>query len=209
MSVVREGTVYFQSLEDELKPLLPFIKGVVLNAGCGHRNIDDILKKAGGTEIINYDIESSILGAIIGSLVKTPFEDNSFDTIFTNAVLEHVPDIHTVMAEFKRILKPEGILVAAIPFLQPFHPCPTDFRRYTKDGLEELALLHGFKVEAIYPVHNIAQTIGWILLEWARVHKGWRMPVVAPLCYLMTRFNTKTDFKMLRAANTLQLVCRK
>lgn len=41
--------------------------------------------------------------------------DNSFDVITMWHVLEHVPDIEKQITELKRILKPDGIIVIAVP----------------------------------------------------------------------------------------------
>lgn len=37
-----------------------------------------------------------------------PFENDTFDLIFTNAVFEHIPDIDTALKEMKRVLKVGG-----------------------------------------------------------------------------------------------------
>ena len=58
-----------------------------------------------------------------------PFEDDYFDAIICNAVLEHVADPQAVMAEFARVCRPGGFLYLAVPFMQPEHPDPTDFQR--------------------------------------------------------------------------------
>ena len=44
-----------------------------------------------------------------------PFEDNSFDVVFSVAVLEHVQNLDKTMNESIRVLKPGGILWATIP----------------------------------------------------------------------------------------------
>ena len=79
--LVRMGPVHFQPLARELKQVCQYIRGKVLNAGCGNRDLGDILRSFGAGEIINYDIESSIPGAIRGSLTATPFALGEFDTI--------------------------------------------------------------------------------------------------------------------------------
>jgi hypothetical protein len=50
--------------------------------------------------------------------------------------------------------------------MQPEHLDPTDFQRYTIDGLKLLAERHGFEVREAGGVHNVYVTLGWILREW-------------------------------------------
>lgn len=44
-----------------------------------------------------------------------PFEDNSFDVIMCNHVLEHVPDDKKAMSEFFRVMKPGGWGIFEVP----------------------------------------------------------------------------------------------
>ena len=44
-----------------------------------------------------------------------PFEDNRFDVIFCNHVLEHVEDDHQCMKELYRVLKPGGFAILQVP----------------------------------------------------------------------------------------------
>lgn len=49
-----------------------------------------------------------------GSILAAPFEDNSFDLVFSHGVLHHVPDILGAQREISRILKPDGLLVVML-----------------------------------------------------------------------------------------------
>jgi SAM-dependent methyltransferase len=207
--MARVGPVHFQPLQWELDQVKQYFTGRVLNAGCGNRDLTEIMKSYGTTEVVNYDIESTIPGAIIGSLVETPFENNSFDCIICNAVLEHVPAIDKVMGELSRVLKPGGFFVASVPYLQPYHLNPTDFRRYTRDGLIELGEIHGLKTKDVLPVHTIAQTLGWIAWEYAKERGGFRPYVIYPIVWLATRLFHRTDMKLRNNANTLQAIYTK
>lgn len=60
------------------------------------------------------DLESP-LAAYHFDLHHIPFEDNSFDTIFCNHVLEHVDDADRCMRELHRVLKPGGWGVLQVP----------------------------------------------------------------------------------------------
>lgn len=43
-----------------------------------------------------------------GDAEKLPFENGTFDTVYSNGVLHHVPSIETAFAEAARVLKPGG-----------------------------------------------------------------------------------------------------
>jgi len=49
---------------------------------------------------------------------RLPFENDSFDAVWSVTVLEHVPDPETALEEMRRVLKPGGLL-----FLKPAWHC--------------------------------------------------------------------------------------
>lgn len=57
----------------------------------------------------------SPLADVKADICNLPFNDNSFDVIFCNHVLEHIPDDSKAMQELYRILKPNGWGVFQIP----------------------------------------------------------------------------------------------
>ena len=44
-----------------------------------------------------------------------PFDDDSFDTVFANHVLEHIPDENKALTEVYRVLKPGGWAIMQVP----------------------------------------------------------------------------------------------
>ena len=44
---------------------------------------------------------------------QLPFEDESFDLVFGHAVLHHIPDLDRAFAEFRRVLRPGGMVAFA------------------------------------------------------------------------------------------------
>jgi ubiquinone/menaquinone biosynthesis C-methylase UbiE len=44
---------------------------------------------------------------------ELPFEDRSFDLVFGHAVLHHIPDLGSAFAEFRRVLRPGGMIAFA------------------------------------------------------------------------------------------------
>lgn len=70
---------------------------------------------------------------------RLPFRCDVFQRVECDAVLEHVADPALVMAEIRRVLAPGGYAHVVTPFCHPFHEYPKDFRRFTPDGLRQLA----------------------------------------------------------------------
>jgi SAM-dependent methyltransferase len=173
--------VNFIPLEKELAPVTPYLTGRVLNAGCGDRDISGWLKSCHASEVENCDIQTSIPGAMLCDLTQIPRPDQSYDSILCNAVLEHVPHPEEVMLELRRLLKSDGHIAISVPFLQPFHPTPFDFRRYTREGIEQLAARTGFRVIEMRAVHSLAQTLGWLV--WAHLEEK-RSRLGKVLCWL-------------------------
>ena len=69
-------------------------------------------------EYITADIESP-LAKVKMDIHEIPFEDNTFDIIFCNHVLEHVDDDYKAMTEMRRVLKPGGWAILQIPWFNP------------------------------------------------------------------------------------------
>lgn len=155
----------FPALADELGPYAQELDGEVLNAGAGDRDLRSLVPG----RVHNQDIAEGLHSAdidIVSPLHQIPVEDDFFDGIVCNAVLEHVANPEEVMAEFSRVAKPGALLYLCVPFMQPEHPDPTDFQRYTIDGLKLLAERHGFAVRDADGMHNVYVTLGWIAHEW-------------------------------------------
>ena len=67
-----------------------------------------------------------------------PFMDNAFDGVIIQAVLEHVCDPYRCVSEIHRVLKPNGLVYAETPFMQPGHKGRYDFTRFTHLGHRRL-----------------------------------------------------------------------
>ncbi|WP_310595384.1 methyltransferase domain-containing protein [Flavobacterium sp.] len=57
----------------------------------------------------------SPLADVKADICNLPFEDNQYDMLFCNHVLEHIPDDTKAMQELYRVLKPGGMAILQIP----------------------------------------------------------------------------------------------
>jgi SAM-dependent methyltransferase len=65
-------------------------------------------------EYTTTDLHSP-LAEIKADLCELPFQDNYYDLILCNHVLEHIPEDQKAMQEMYRVLKPGGTLIAQVP----------------------------------------------------------------------------------------------
>ncbi len=74
----------------------------------------DIFRKQQNLDYITSDLESPIAD-VKADICDLPFENNSFDIVFCNHVLEHIPNDTKAMQELYRVLKPNGMGIFQIP----------------------------------------------------------------------------------------------
>jgi glycosyltransferase involved in cell wall biosynthesis len=82
---------------------------------------------------------------VLASAESIPLEEMSLDAILCTQVLEHLPEPSLALAEFFRLLKPEGKLFLTAPLAWEEHEKPHDYFRYTRSGLAHLLEMAGFE----------------------------------------------------------------
>jgi len=95
----------------------------VLNTGCGAYSPERLhatFRNSGWKEV-RFDIDQAVNPDILGSIVDmSKIESGSFDAIWCSHNLEHLHthDIPKALAEFNRVLKPDGFALIATPDLE-------------------------------------------------------------------------------------------
>lgn len=131
-------------LRKQIKKYSHYIDGIVLDAGSGDGERYKNLFKF--DKYVTLDIDSSHGADIVGSIENIPFESESFDSIISTQVLEHVKNPQKAANEFYRVLKPGGHCLVTVPQLNELHEEPNDYFRFTKFGLKEIFENSGFKI---------------------------------------------------------------
>jgi len=101
-----------------------------------------------------------------------PFPANLFQRVECDAVLEHAEHPEKLVREIERVLAPGGYAHLVTPFCHPFHEYPKDYRRYTLDGLKQLA--GGLEVVAEGWRTGPTATLLVFMLEYAKLLLPWR-----------------------------------
>jgi len=119
---------------------------VVLDLGgnrVSKRGLFDI--EAYGLRVVYADVSTAKQPHVQADAAWLPFRDGSFDGVICSEVLEHVPDPRVVLKDVHRVLKPDGLLLVCIPFLNRIHGDPHDYGRYTDSFLRETLHRIGFR----------------------------------------------------------------
>ncbi|QSS97613.1 class I SAM-dependent methyltransferase [Psychroflexus sp. ALD_RP9] len=146
-------------------------------------------KKLGHLNYTTTDLESP-LADIKADICNLPFDNNSFDFILCNHVLEHIKDDTKAMMEIFRVLKPGGTAILQIPIDENRNQTYSDdsitdkkqrneifgqydhVRIYGQDYYDKLRSV-GFEVEA----NKYASELDDYLIDRYRINKYEAIPV--------------------------------
>jgi SAM-dependent methyltransferase len=94
--------------------------------------------------------------------------DASVDCVVSTGTFEHIAEPSRALAEFRRVLRPGGLIHIETPFIFPYHPDPEDHTRWTLDGLRALCVRAGFE-EVRAGVHlGPASAVNVVLVSYVR-----------------------------------------
>jgi ubiquinone/menaquinone biosynthesis C-methylase UbiE len=166
--------------------------GKVLDWGCGWGQITALLREE-GVDTTAFDYRAGLAEPTLEPLprfpeieahfssepVALPFDDQSFDTVLSCGVLEHVPDPDASVAELRRILRPGGMFYvtnlpnrysytehAARLLGRYYHGQLPNDRVYTTRTARELLEGHGFRVAESRRTHMLPLTLGGPRVLW-------------------------------------------
>ena len=158
-----------KAIRDKVKLINSYqpLKGKILDIGAGTG--DFLLEcKNQNWDILGIEPNDKAKGIAVGKGIKfgdtiEKLESNSFDVITMWHVLEHVPDVEHQVAELKRLLKPSGTIIIAVPNFKSYdanhykefwaaYDVPRHLWHFSKTAIEKLFDKQNMNLEDIKPM---------------------------------------------------------
>jgi SAM-dependent methyltransferase len=163
------------------RPKILIVGGATIGFG------SEILYADASVELVGTDVFASHNTVLVADAHKLPFQDNTFDGVWIQAVLEHVLDPAIVVAEIHRVLKPSGVVYAETPFMQQVHERAYDFTRFTQSG--HRWLFRQFTEISAGPVSGAGVALLWSIRYFFRsLGTGDKLSRLLPIPFFWLRF---------------------
>jgi 2-polyprenyl-3-methyl-5-hydroxy-6-metoxy-1,4-benzoquinol methylase len=143
------------------------IKGNLLDIGAGTGDFL-LTAKQNGWNTIGVEPSEKAKGIAIGKGIQfsdstEELESNSFDVVTMWHVLEHVPNLETQIKELKRLVKPNGTIIIAVPNFKSYDAnyygkfwaafdVPIHFWHFSKTAIKLLFEKEDIKLEKVLPM---------------------------------------------------------
>jgi SAM-dependent methyltransferase len=137
-----------KGLAQSLSVLAPRITGKVLDVGCGNKPYMSLYRAEEyvGLEIDSPENRAAKAADYYYDGERFPFDPQSFDSVVSNQVFEHVRDPDQFLREISRVLRDDGLVLITAPFVWDEHEQPHDYTRYSSFGMTSILDRHGFEV---------------------------------------------------------------
>ena len=112
-----------------------------------------------GIQLVDTDVSFGPRTQLICDAHDLPFENNSFDGVVVQGVLQYLLEPSRCVHEVKRVLKPGGLVYAESAFMQQVVHGRYDFTRFTQLGLRRL--FRSFEAVDSGPVGGPGMALAW------------------------------------------------
>ncbi|MFH0790113.1 MAG: class I SAM-dependent methyltransferase [Candidatus Omnitrophota bacterium] len=119
---------------------------------------------------------------------RMPFSKESFNTVFSNSVIEHIPDLDSLLKEVVFVLKPGGQFMFTVPS-DKFGEYLFFSRLFNKIGLKRLAVQYSFKRISLLNHYHLFN-----LNTWSDKMKSFGLEVVEAKQYISRDMLSIWDF---------------
>lgn len=147
----------YEEIIEFISPHVKVFESRILDIGCATGGFLKYCETKGwfntfGIDPIEAYVEASGMENVkVGNVYKIPFEDNSFDIVILEHVLEHLNDPHLALHEIHRVLDKGGLLYISVPDAdrydnEYFYLMKEHIQHYNIVGLKFIAQQTGYEL---------------------------------------------------------------
>ena len=142
---------------------IPDRPGTLIDFGCGDSPYRPLMPQQ--VRYIAADLSSNPAASVhLEGEGRVPLPDGSAEYVLSSQVLEHVTDPPAYLAEARRLLSHDGLLILSTHGVWKYHPHPRDLWRWTGEGLRQTVTTAGFTIERFTGLLGMAAA-GVLLLQ--------------------------------------------
>ncbi len=174
-------SLHRQYLDAVISRKAPLVSRTVLDVGSKNRRYDHLFPLA--DPLVAIDRRPGQDNVMAADALQLPFKNHSFDVVLSFEVLEYIPSTDVALSEIARVLKPRGVFIFSVPFLDPVHG-DIDYVRHTYRSWERL-LAPYFSVQEMIQLGGRFACIWDFYFEKVRNHYGkFAKLIVLPFLYV-------------------------
>ena len=97
-----------------------------------------------------------------------PFNNDLFELVISEHLLEHVKKPWVVIEEIYRVTKSNGFIYIEVPFMTPYHARPHHYFNMTREGLEQLCEKFQKIESGVQPYNMPSHTLAMVISGYLR-----------------------------------------
>ncbi len=184
--------------EPVLQKLITFPFSSILDNGCGPGEFLSFISKKKDVALAGVDISPQMMRIAgeklgeqadirLGDSEELPWEDNSFDVVVCINAFHHYPNPQKALNEMHRVLKQEGLLILADPWL----PSPAIQLTNLLIRLIASRIYGDVRLYSESEIRRLLEEYQFKFIEWERAGSSAHYFNLRPLACVVTARNSK------------------
>lgn len=190
-----------------LKNIVPkYCSGRLLDIGAGRAKYHEIFAPHISEYVALDDLSSAVqfkkeaskkMVSVVADALALPFPDESFDTVCSIKVLEHIEDPFLAFKEMGRVLKQGGHCIVSSDWMTPYHREPKHYWHFSEDAYELLGNRAGLGIKEAIQQGGVFSSLFYIQIRTVELHGGKLLKklliALQPIKIIIERFLSMMD----------------
>lgn len=179
----------------------------ILDLGCGHGEHLHALTNLGfdtygvdGSSVALERLGTDKVSVVDFRTQSLPFDDETFDVVFSKSILEHLYYPEFILEEVFRILKPKGLIITLVP----------DWHYQKAHFYDDFQHRHPFTFKSIGDIHRVSGFESVQIERFLQLPFIWKYKRLAFIAWFIRHFCPRAfgkNIKLVRFSKEVMLLC--